>query len=75
MISPVRITPHAGINLSKLYRSTRIVLNSLLEGAVEVAIVQKYVRIIEPSIEMPLDRFDRLDHPFELLVPSEYNKK
>lgn len=48
--------------------------NGLFEGDVEVAIVQEHVRVVEPPIEMSLDRFDGLDHALKFLVPRKYHQ-
>ena len=68
MVDPVGISPHAGIDLTKLDGAAGVVDNGVLEGGVEVAIVEEDVGIVEPSIEVTLDGLDGLDDAFEFLV-------
>ena len=74
-VDPVRKAPHGGVYLSKLHRGAGIVLYGVLEMIGEVSIVQKDVGIMEPAVEVSLDRFDGLYHPVQLLVPGEHNKR
>lgn len=73
-VHPVWVTPHGCINLSKLDWRARVVEDRLFESRVEVAIIQKDVRIVEPAIEMSFDRFDRLQNSFQLLISSQHDK-
>lgn len=70
-VGPLGITPHGVIDLSKFNGSTGVVLDGKLEGVVEVPVVQKHVRIVEPSVEMSLDGFERFDHAIDLLVSGK----
>lgn len=73
-VNPVRIAPHARIDLAKLDRGTRIVPYGLSERRIEVSIVQKNIGIMEPSIEMPFHRLDRLYNPIQLLISCQDHK-
>lgn len=55
MIYPIRESPHAGVNLSKLNRTTGVVLNSVLELLVEDAVIEEDVGIVVPAIEVTFD--------------------
>lgn len=57
-VHPVRITPHARIDLAKLDGRARMISDGLSERGVEVSVVQKDVWVIKPSIEMPFHRLD-----------------
>lgn len=73
-VDPVGEAPHARVNLSKLDGGAGVVANHLLEGRVEIAIVQEDVWVMEPSVEMSLDRLERLKNTLELLVACEDDK-
>ncbi len=75
VVDPVGITPHAGVNLAKFDRRAGVLGDGLLEGRVEVAIVEEDIRIMIPAIEVSLDGFDRLNHPLELLVPRQDDER
>ena len=47
------------------------VLHGVLEVVVKITVVQEHIRVVEPSVEMPLDGFERLDHAVDLLVSSQ----
>lgn len=74
MIDPVRETPHGVVNLAELHRSTGIVLYGGLELLVEVAIVQKNIWIMVPTVEVPFNRLERLDNAIQLLISCEDDK-
>ena len=74
MIDPIRISPHRCVNLAKLDLATRVIGYSVLKVILEIAIVEEYVWIVEPTIEMPFDRLDRLYDTIQLLVPSKDHK-
>ena len=69
-IDPVRVAPHARSYFAKLHRRTGVIQYCLLERSIEIAIVEKYVWIVEPSIEVPLHRLNGLDDSFKLLIPG-----
>ena len=52
MVYPVRVPPHAIIDLSKLNGSASIILNGVFELLVKISVIQKDVRIMPPSVEM-----------------------
>lgn len=70
-VNPVRETPHVRANLAELDGSRSVVLDSVLEGVVEVAIVQKDVGVVVPAVEVALDGLDGLDDTVQLLVSRE----
>src|SRR5450432_811728 len=51
-INPIRKSPHAGVNLSKLHRRARIICDSFLEGRIEVAIIKENIWVVIPPVEM-----------------------
>jgi hypothetical protein len=71
VINPVGEAPHTGIDLSKLDVGADVLADFIFEGRVEVAVVQEDVWVVEPSIEVSLNRFERLEHTFEFLVTGE----
>lgn len=71
VVNPVRETPHAGVDLAKLDIGADVFADLIFEGGVEVAVVQEDVWVVEPSVEVSLDRLQRLQHTFELLVTGE----
>lgn len=73
-VDPIWETPHLGVDLAKLHGSTGIVLDRLLEGRIELSIVQEYVGVMVPAVEVPLDRLDGLYHTIQLFVPCQYHK-
>lgn len=70
-INPLREAPHLRADLAKLHRGGGVVLDGILEGLVEVAIVQEDVWVVIPAVEVALDRLDRLDYTIKLLVPGQ----
>lgn len=73
-IDPLREAPHLRANLAKLDRSRGVVLDSVLECLVEVAIVQEDVGVMVPAVEVALDRLNGLDDTIKLLVSCQNNK-
>ena len=71
VVNPVGETPHAGVDLAKLDIGADVLTDLILEGRVEVAIVQKDVWVVEPSVEMSLHGLERLQDTFEFLVTGE----
>jgi hypothetical protein len=67
-IHPVWESPHIRLNLAPLDFRAGVILYSLAESLIEIAIVQKYVWVLEPPVKMPLDRLDRLYDAIQLLV-------
>lgn len=70
-VDPVRETPHVRANLAELDGSGSVVLDGVLEGVVEVAIVQEDVGVVIPAVEVALDGLDGLDDTVQLLVSGE----
>lgn len=48
-----------------------MVLNSLLESGVEVAVIEEDIWIVEPPVEMPFKGLDGLYDTIKLLIPRE----
>lgn len=70
-VDPIGETPHAVIDFTKLDGCTGVVLHSCLEVFVEVAVVKENVRIVEPTVEVALDRLEGLDDTVQFLVSRE----
>ena len=51
-----------------------MVSDGLSEGRIKLSVVQKDVGVIEPSIEMPLHRLDRLYYSLQLHIPCQDHK-
>jgi len=73
-VDPVRESPGARLDLAKLDGTRRVVLDDVLEGLVELAIVEEDVRVVVPPVKVALDGFDGLDDTFELLVAGQDDK-
>lgn len=71
VVNPIREAPHGTINLAKFHRGTGVVLDSIFEGIVEVAIVQEYIGIVIPAVEVSLNRLHGFNNTIQLLVPRE----
>lgn len=74
-IYPIRETPHAWVNLTKLDRGAGVVHDCILEGRVELAVIEEDVWIVIPSVEMTLDRLDRLNDTVQLLISRQNDKR
>jgi hypothetical protein len=70
-IDPVGIAPHVGFDLAKLHSRGSVVRHRLLEGRVEVIIVEENVGVVIPPVEVTLDGLDGLDDTIQLLVSRE----
>jgi hypothetical protein len=73
-IHPVRETPLLWTNLSPFDLATCVVQHRLFERRVEVPVIEEDVWIIEPAIEMPLDRFYGLQNSVQLLVSRQHHE-
>lgn len=71
VVDPVRETPHAAFDLAELHGGAGVVLDGGHEVLVEVAIVQKNVRVVIPAVEVPFNRLERLNDTIQLLVSCE----
>ena len=71
VVNPVREPPHAGVDLAKLDIRADVFADLIFKGGVEVAVVQEDVWVVEPSVEVSLDRLEGLQHTFEFLVTGE----
>ena len=58
-------------NFAKLDIGGGVVQHGLLESAVEIAIVEKHVWIVEPAIEVPFHALDAFHHTFQFLVARQ----
>ena len=54
-VDPIRISPHAGIDLAELYRRASVILNGRFELITKVAVVEKDIRIMKPAIEVTFE--------------------
>lgn len=73
-IDPVGESPHVGADLAKLDGTRGVVANRLLEGLVEVAVVEEDVGVVVPAVEVALEGANGLDDTIELLVSGENDK-
>lgn len=55
MVKPIWETPHGGIDFAKLHWGAGIVGDGVLELIVKVTVVQEHIRVVPPSVEVPLD--------------------
>lgn len=74
VVNPVRETPHIGTNSAKLDGSGGMVANCLFEMVVELAVVEEYVRVMVPSVEVTFHRLQRLNHTVQFLVSGQNNE-
>lgn len=70
-IDPFGKAPHFGTDLAKLNRSRRVVLDDILEGLIEVAVIQEDVWVVVPAVEVTLDGLDGLNDTVQFLIPGE----
>ena len=54
-IHPIRVSPHAGINLAKFDGRACIVGDRLFKVGAEIPIIQEDVRVMKPSVEVSLN--------------------
>ena len=73
-VDPFREAPHLRADLAKLDGGGCVVLDGVLEGLVEVAVVEEDVGVVVPAIEVALDGLDGLDNTIQLLVPGQDDK-
>jgi hypothetical protein len=74
IVDPVRVTPHAVVDFAKLHGSTGVIQDGIFELLIKVAIVQKHVRIMPPSVEVALDGPDRLDDAVQFFISREHDE-
>lgn len=74
VVNPVREAPHGGIDFAEFDIRADVLTDLVFEGRVEVAVVQEDVWVVEPSVEMSLDRLERLNDTLEFLVAGEDNE-
>lgn len=67
-ICPVREPPQLIFYQAKLDLAACMILHGLHESLVKVAVVQHHVRVVEPSVKMPLERLHRLYNALQVLV-------
>ena len=73
-IRPVWKTPVLWRDFAPLHCRLCVIADSLFEGRVEITVVEEDIWVVEPPVEMTLDRLDRLQHPIQLLVSCEHDK-
>ena len=62
------------VDLAKLHRSAGVVFDCLFEILFEVSVIEEDVRVVEPTVEMTLDAFDRLNHTVQLFISCKDNE-
>lgn len=70
-VDPFRKPPHVRADLAKLDGGGCVILDGILEGLIEVAVVEEDVGVVVPAIEVALDGLDGLDDTVQLLVPGQ----
>lgn len=58
LVHPVRETPHRRIDLPKLHRRTRVILDCFFELVFEIPVVQEDIGVVKPTIEVSFDRLN-----------------
>lgn len=71
VVNPVREAPHGGVDFAEFDIRADVLTDLVFEGRVEIAIVQEDVWVVEPSVEVSLNRLERLNHTFEFLITGE----
>lgn len=71
VVDPIRVSPHLGANSTKLDSTRGVVADDIFECLIKLAIVQKDVGVVEPSVEVAFDGLYRLDDTVKLLIPGE----
>ena len=61
-IGPTWIAPHVWTNLAELDRGARVIHYCVLEGRIEVSVVEEHIWIVIPPIEVPFHGLYRLDN-------------
>lgn len=74
MVDPVGKAPHGAIDFTKLDTAAGVVEDGVLEVLVKVTIVQEDIWVVPPSIEVALNRLDRLYDTIQLLIPGKNDK-
>lgn len=74
VIDPIGESPHVGSDLAKLDGARGVVADSLLEGLIELAVVEEDVGVVVPAVEVALYGADGLEDTLELLVSGENDK-
>lgn len=54
-IDPVWISPHARIDFAKLNRGACVIHYGVSEVGIKISIIQEYVGVMKPSIEVPFE--------------------
>jgi hypothetical protein len=75
LVRPVWVSPVRLVDLAELDRGAGVVRYRLLEGGIEVAVIQEDVWVVEPAIEMSLDALDRLEDAIQLLVTRQHHER
>lgn len=67
-VDPIGEPPHIRSDLSKLNVARSMISNGLFKVVVEIAIVEEHIGVVIPSVEVSLDRLDRLQYTVKLFV-------
>ena len=74
LVHPVRVAPHTGIDLAELGLGACVVGYRVFEGLFEFSVIEENVGIVEPSVEVSFNGFDRLYDPVKLLIARQNDK-
>lgn len=74
VVNPVGETPHGVIDLAEFHGCASVVLDGGSELIIKVAIVQEDIRVVIPAVKVTLNRLERLNNTFQLLVPGQNDK-
>ena len=70
-VSPVWETPVLWRDLPPLDCGLCVIAHGLFECRVEVAVIEEDIGVVEPPVEMSLERLDGLDDAVKLFVPRQ----
>ena len=73
-IHPVREPPLLWTDFPPFHLATCVIHYRLLECRIEVSVVEEDIRVVEPAIEMPLDRFYGLEYTIQFLIPRQHHE-
>lgn len=73
-VDPVRIAPHACVDLAELDRGACVVHYGVSKFGIKVSIVKENVWVVEPPVEVSFQRFDGLHYPFQFLISCQDNE-
>jgi hypothetical protein len=68
MVHPVGVAPHGVVYFTELDGRTGVVGDRVLKLLIEVSIVQEHVRIVPPSVKVPLNGLEGLNDALQFLI-------